>query len=170
MYAYFDARNDEKWAEAVKYESKSGTYNTNSDGSFHKPLVKQSAASWAASNQGGVTNAYYPETIQLSDDVVFVRPTGNPLTKNQWIAMFKSDDVSLLSNKMVDFYKVDVSPSNDWALVCYSTHAKFTYKGVENDDISVFTVLMKRVNNTWLMSHLQRSTGRLPTDSMPVFN
>ena len=73
MYAYFDARNDEKWAEAVKYESKSGTYNTNSDGSFHKPLVKQSAASWAASNQGGVTNAYYPEAIQLSDDVVFVR-------------------------------------------------------------------------------------------------
>ena len=106
----------------------------------------------------------------VTDDVVFVRPTGNPLTKNQWIAMFNSDDVSLVSNKMVDFYKVDVSPSNDWALVCYSTHAKFTYKGVENNDISVFTVLMKRVNNTWQMSHLQRSTGRLPTDSMPVFN
>ena len=73
MHAYFDARNNENWAEAVKYESKSGTYNTNSDGSFHKPLVKQSAASWAASNQGGVTNAYYPEAIQLADDVVFVR-------------------------------------------------------------------------------------------------
>ena len=106
----------------------------------------------------------------VTDDVVFVRPTGNPLTKNQWIAMFNSDDVSLVSNKMVDFYKVDVSPSNDWALVCYSTHAKFTYKGVENDDISVFSVLMKRVNNKWLLSHLQRSTGRLPSDSMPVFN
>jgi len=106
----------------------------------------------------------------ITDDVVFVRPTGNPLTKTQWIAMFNSDDVTLLSNKMVDFYKVDVSPSNDWALVCYSTHAKFTYKGVENDDISVFSVLMKRVNNKWLLSHLQRSTGRLPTDSMPVFN
>ena len=49
----------------------------------------------------------------VTDDVVFVRPTGNPLTKNQWIAMFNSDDVSLVSNKMVDFYKVDVSPSND---------------------------------------------------------
>jgi len=106
----------------------------------------------------------------ITDDVVFVRPTGNPLTKNQWIAMFNSDNVTLLSNKMVDFYKVDVSPSNDWALVCYSTHAKFTYNGVENDDISVFSVLMKRVNNKWLLSHLQRSTGRLPTDSMPVFN
>ena len=106
----------------------------------------------------------------VTDDVVFVRPTGNPLTKNQWIAMFNSDDVSLVSNKMVDFYKVDVSPSNDWALVCYSTHAKFTYKGVENNDVSVFSVLMKRVNNKWLMSHLQRSSGRLPTDTMPVFN
>ena len=73
MNAYFDARNNENWSEAVKYESKSGTYNTNSDGSFHKPLVKQSAASWAASNQGGVTNAYYPEAIQIADDVVFVR-------------------------------------------------------------------------------------------------
>ena len=31
MNAYFDARNNENWSEAVKYESKSGTYNTNSD-------------------------------------------------------------------------------------------------------------------------------------------
>ena len=106
----------------------------------------------------------------VTDNIVFVRPTGNPLTKNQWIAMLNSDDVSLVSNKLLDFYKIDVSPSNEWALVCYSTHAKFTYKGVENNDISVFSVLMKRVNNTWQMSHLQRSTGRLPTDTMPVFN
>tara|TARA_Y100001936_G_scaffold133424_1_gene130469 strand:- start:105 stop:593 length:489 start_codon:yes stop_codon:yes gene_type:complete len=73
LTAYFDARNNENWSEAVKYESNSGTYNTNSDGSFHKPLVKQTASSWALSNQGGVTNAYYPEAIQLSKDVVFVR-------------------------------------------------------------------------------------------------
>ena len=55
-------------------------------------------------------------------------------------------------------------------LLFASTHAKFTYKGVENNDISVFSVLMKRVNNTWQMSHLQRSTGRLPKYTMPVFN
>lgn len=73
LSAYFDARNDQDWKEAVKYESKGGTYNTNSDGSFHKPLIKQTAASWAASNQGGALNIYYPEAIQLSDDVVFVR-------------------------------------------------------------------------------------------------
>ena len=73
LSAYFDARNDQDWSEAVKYESNSGTYNTNSDGSFHKPLVKQTAESWAASNQGGSLNVYYPEAFQISDDVVFVR-------------------------------------------------------------------------------------------------
>ena len=70
---YFDARNDQDWSKAVKYESKSGTYNTNSDGSFHKPLTKQTAASWAASNQGGSLNIYYPEAMQIADEVVFVR-------------------------------------------------------------------------------------------------
>ena len=84
LTAYFDARNNENWSEAVKYESNSGTYNTNSDGSFHKPLVKQTASSWASSNQGGVTNAYYPEAIQLSKDVVFVSPYRTRVTMN-WI-------------------------------------------------------------------------------------
>ena len=73
LESYFDARNDQNWKDAVKYESQSGTYNTNSDGSFHKPMIKQTAASWAASNQGGTLNVYYPEAIQLSNDVVFVR-------------------------------------------------------------------------------------------------
>ena len=44
---YFDARNDQDWEKAVTFESKAGTYNTNSDGSFHKPLIKQSAEDWA---------------------------------------------------------------------------------------------------------------------------
>ena len=73
LEAYFDARTNKDWETVVSYESKSGTYGTNSDGSFHKPLVIQTAEGWASSNQGGVINVHYPEAIQLSDDVVFVR-------------------------------------------------------------------------------------------------
>ena len=65
--------SNKDWETVVSYESKSGTYGTNSDGSFHKPLVIQTAEGWASSNQGGVINVHYPEAIQLSDDVVFVR-------------------------------------------------------------------------------------------------
>ena len=41
LEAYFDARTNQDWETVVSYESKSGTYGTNSDGSFHKPLVIQ---------------------------------------------------------------------------------------------------------------------------------
>ena len=47
LATYFDARNASDWDTVVAYESKSGTYETNSDGSFHKPVVKQSAEDWA---------------------------------------------------------------------------------------------------------------------------
>ena len=73
MAEYFDTRNAQDWEKAVTFESKAGTYNTNSDGSFHKPLIKQSAEDWANSNQGGSLNIYYPEAVMLSKDVAFVR-------------------------------------------------------------------------------------------------
>ena len=70
---YFEARNNQDWKTVVAYESNSGTYGTNSDGSFHKPVVKQSAEDWATSGQGGSLNIHYPEAIQIADDVVYVR-------------------------------------------------------------------------------------------------
>ena len=73
LATYFDARNASDWDTVVAYESKSGTYGTNSDGSFHKPVVKQSAEDWATSGQGGSLNIHYPEAIQIADDVVYVR-------------------------------------------------------------------------------------------------
>jgi hypothetical protein len=73
LETYFEARNNQDWETVVAYESNSGTYGTNSDGSFHKPLVIQSAQDWANSNQGGTLNIHYPEAIQLSENVVHVR-------------------------------------------------------------------------------------------------
>ena len=37
---YFQARQKQDYKTVVALESKSGTMNTNSDGSFHKPLNK----------------------------------------------------------------------------------------------------------------------------------
>ena len=48
LEAYFEARTNKDWETVVSYESKSGTYGTNSDGSFHKPLVIQTVDGWAS--------------------------------------------------------------------------------------------------------------------------
>ena len=73
LQKYYDARNKQDYTTVISLESRTGTYNTNSDGSFHKPKQITSVESWKRSNQGGVTNVFYPQAIQLSEDVVFVR-------------------------------------------------------------------------------------------------
>jgi ketosteroid isomerase-like protein len=73
LQQYFEARNSEDYKTVVALESKSGTYGTNSDGSFHKPKQISSVQQWEKSNQGGVTKVFYPKAIQLSEDVVYVR-------------------------------------------------------------------------------------------------
>ena len=70
---YFEARNNNDYEAVVSMESKSGTYGTNSDGSFHKPRQIPSVEQWEKFDQGGVTNVFYPEAIQLSEGVVLVR-------------------------------------------------------------------------------------------------
>ena len=70
---YFDARANQNWDIVASLESASGTYNSNSDGSFHKALSKTTAAQWKASGQAGALNIYYPEFAELSNDVVYVR-------------------------------------------------------------------------------------------------
>ena len=70
---YFEARNNNDYETVVAFESKTGTYGTNSDGSFHKPRQIPSVEQWKKFDQGGVTSVFYPEAIQLSEGVVLTR-------------------------------------------------------------------------------------------------
>ena len=70
---YFEARNNNDYATVVSLESKTGSYGTNSDGSFHKPRQIPSVEQWEKFDQGGITNVFYPEAIQLSEGVVLTR-------------------------------------------------------------------------------------------------
>lgn len=70
---YYEARNQEDYETVASMESKLGTYNTNSDGSFHKPKQITSVEDWKRTNQGGTTNVFYPEAVQIFEDVVYVR-------------------------------------------------------------------------------------------------
>ena len=104
----------------------------------------------------------------MQEECVFVRPTGNPLTKNEWKEMMNSDDVKIDSNELVTINKMKIN--GDMAFVCYTTHGKFNYKGTENDDIAVLSVVLEKVDNNWTIIHGQRSTGRNPNDELPSFS
>mgnify|MGYP001328062133 CR=1 FL=1 len=71
----------------------------------------------------------------MTDECLFIRPTGNPLNKEQWNSMMNNDDVTVESNKLISINKMDIA--NDMAYVIYTNHGKFNYKGTDNDDIAV---------------------------------
>lgn len=101
----------------------------------------------------------------MHDDCVFVRPTGNPLDKKGWNDMMNNKDVSVESNELLSVNKLQIC--GDMAFVCYTTHGKFNYKGVENDDVAVLTSVLQKVNGNWMVVHGQRSTGRKPSEPRP---
>jgi len=103
----------------------------------------------------------------MTDDCVFVRPTGNPLTKKGWDEMMNNDAVSVISSELLKVNKLSIA--GEMAHVCYTSHSKFNYKGVENDDVAVFTSVLQKMDGKWMVVHGQRSTGRKPEDSMPEF-
>ena len=72
LSAYMDARNSRDFKTVIAMSSKAGTLDTNSDGSFHKPLTKQTIEGWEKSGDA-ITQYYYPEATAITDDVVHVR-------------------------------------------------------------------------------------------------
>ena len=106
----------------------------------------------------------------MSNDCVVIRPSGNPLSMDGWDAMFQRDDVIIDSERLIEIK--DIKIASDMAYAWYVTQSQFTYKGVTNNDVSVFTAIFKKEENDgdWKMIHGQRSTGRKPDERPPYFD
>ena len=72
LSAYMDARNSRDFKTVIAMSSKAGTLDTNSDGSFHKPLNQQTISGWNKSGEA-MTQYFYPEATAIAADVVHVR-------------------------------------------------------------------------------------------------
>ena len=103
----------------------------------------------------------------MHDDCVFIRPSGNPLDKKGWEVMMTNADVKVESSKLVSINSLNICGC--CAYVCYTQHGKFNYKGTENDDVAVFTSVLRKVDGKWMVVQGHRSTGRKPSDSQPQF-
>lgn len=106
-------------------------------------------------------------TRHMSEGCVFIRPTGNPLTKEGWEAMMNNADVKVESNELLKVHKLHIV--GDLAYACYTTHGKFSYKGQPNDDVAVLSAVFRKTAGNWEVVHGQRSTGRSPDAPRPEF-
>ena len=102
----------------------------------------------------------------MTNNCHFIRPGSNPLTRQSRIDMMNSPDVKVTHSELIKINKLEVV--GDMAYACYTTHGKFNYKGTENDDIAVLTLILRKINGDGKV-HGQRSTGRKPSDPLPEF-
>ena len=103
----------------------------------------------------------------MSEECVFIRPSGNPLNRKGWEEMMTNKDVTVESSKLLDIHRLSICGC--CAYVCYTQHGKFSYKGTLNDDVAVFTCVLRKDNDVWKIVQGTRSTGRKPTEPLPQF-
>ena len=92
-----------------------------------------------------------------------IRPSGNPLTKESWREMVTAKDISMESTELKSVDSVNLIAEGKVAVVTYTAHDKFSYKGTPNDDLAKFSgVLEKQADGAWKFVHLHRATGQSP--------
>ena len=93
-----------------------------------------------------------------TSDFLFIRPSGNPLNAKGFEEMMNSGDVVQEKAEITKIHRFEFL-SSDVAMCVFTLGAKFTYKGVLNDDLPTVTSIFKKIGDVWKIHWLQRSSG-----------
>ena len=99
-----------------------------------------------------------------NDNVVMIRPSGNPANKDTFNSMMMNSDIVFESGELLSIESIDIFAQEIAAVVTYKRHDKFTYKGTPNNDISMFTATLDKINGDWKIIFGTRSTGEKPSE------
>ena len=108
--------------------------------------------------------------LYLDENVTFIRPSGNPMNLNEWEEMFDSKDIESIFSKLLFINKLKFYSYGRIAVSVITIHSKFKYKGNENNDVAVCTLVLENKADRWKVINMQRSTGRAPDQELPKFN
>ena len=108
--------------------------------------------------------------MYLDENVIFVRPSGNPMNITEWEEMFNSKDIESIFSKLLLINKLKFYSYGRIAVSVITIHSKFKYKGKENNDVAVCTLVLENKADRWKVINMQRSTGRAPDQELPKFN
>ena len=92
-------------------------------------------------------------------DFLFIRPSGNPIDALGFIKMKTSGELSC--DGYTDVKKICKLEflSDDVAMCVFTLRSSFVYKDIQNSDLATVTAILKKINNQWKLSWMQRSSG-----------
>lgn len=103
-----------------------------------------------------------------ASNAVLIRPSGNPLSLEENNEMRSNKDIVIKKEELIEINFIKIY--GDVANICMTIHQEFTYKGVDNNDISVVLLFFKKDESGWKMISGSRSSGRGINDPLPKFN
>lgn len=109
---------------------------------------------------------YYHEFFRENGtkDFLFIRPSGNPIDADGFEKMTLSGDVIDNYSEIIDIEKLEFL-SDISAMCVFIMREKFEYKGISNDDVAIYTSILKKINNQWMFSFIHRSSGGVDMSS-----
>eukprot|EP00567_Pseudictyota_dubia_P006405 CAMPEP_0197438462 /NCGR_PEP_ID=MMETSP1175-20131217/5462_1 /TAXON_ID=1003142 /ORGANISM="Triceratium dubium, Strain CCMP147" /LENGTH=89 /DNA_ID=CAMNT_0042968205 /DNA_START=478 /DNA_END=747 /DNA_ORIENTATION=+ len=85
--------------------------------------------------------------------------------------MVLSGDVTGKSTELMSVDSVRVFAEGHAAVVTFTQHSVFNYKGKDNDDVAKYSMVLEKNEGTaacWKIVHAHRGTGQPPDVSQPV--
>ena len=101
---------------------------------------------------------YYHEFLRENGtkDFLFIRPSGNPIDADGFKKMTLCGDVIDNYSEIIDIEKLEFL-SDISAMCVFIMRENFEYKGIKNDDVAIYTSILKKINNQWMFSFIHRS-------------
>ena len=93
-----------------------------------------------------------------TNDFLFIRPSGNPIDVKGFCEMNTSGELIDGYCDIKKIHKLEFL-SVDFAMCVFTLRSSFIYKGIQNSDLATVTAILKKINNQWKFSWMQRSSG-----------
>ena len=95
--------------------------------------------------------------LNVTEDFLAVRPSGNPISAKDLVGMFDSEDLVAETSELTKIHKIEIC--GDIAYAVFTLNEIFSYKGNQNKDLSTYTCIFKNENGAWKYAWMQRSQG-----------
>ncbi len=108
----------------------------------------------------GFTDRYQNKTFltaNVTDDFLAIRPSGNPITAEGLVGMYDNADLVIEVSELVKIHRLQAN--SDWGFAAFTLKEVFRYKGEQNNDLSTYTLILKKIDGSWKISWMQRSQG-----------
>ena len=93
----------------------------------------------------------------VTEDFLAIRPSGNPISAKGLVGMFDSNDLVAEPSELIKIHKIEIFDVMAYAV--FTLNETFSYKGIQNEDLSTYTCIFKNIDGTWKYSWMQRSQG-----------